>query len=192
MFINNFSITRNCATANNLLFCSYQNELLALNIPLSADDTNIPTNRIQVSNKIDHIKILDETSTGTIISVKYDSFKTSVYQFTRKDSTNKLWDYAELNSDIKGDVTLTTMSNKNSPKQQILGASSDEQKVHFDIFNVHDNSLTRLRSYKVELPEKMGQIQYLAYSTVRNMQIVTIRMQDGSLLVVKLTENSGR
>jgi hypothetical protein len=37
----------------------------------------------------------------------------------------------------------------------------------------------------------MGGIEYLSYSIVKHTQLVTLRMQDASLLVIKLADNGG-
>ncbi len=37
----------------------------------------------------------------------------------------------------------------------------------------------------------MGGIEYLSYSTVKHTSLVTLRMQDASLLVIKLADNGG-
>ena len=62
-----------------------------------------------------------------------------------------------------------------------------EQRVLYFIrnYDYNDQTLSNKRLYSIELPEYMGGIEYLSYSIVRHTQLVTLRMQDGSLLVIK-------
>ena len=83
------------------------------------------------------------------------------------------------------------ISDKNLVEQQILEASGSDQKLNFHLSNINDQTLSNTRSYSLELPENMGEIEYMSYSTVKYTQLVTLRMQDASLLVIKLADNGG-
>jgi hypothetical protein len=149
---------------NNLILCSNNDELSVVTIPTTINDTNVITRHIKISNKIEQIRILYESSTRSILSI---------------------------NIQIKSNGFYSIVTEKNLVGQQILEASAIEQKLNFYVSNINEQTLSNTRSYSVELPENMGGIEYLSYSIVKHTQLVTLRMQDGSLLVIKLAENGG-
>ncbi len=159
-----FYFSSKCTTMNNLILCSNNDELSVVTIPTTINDTNVITRHIKISNKIEQIRILYESSTRSILSI---------------------------NIQIKSNGFYSIVTEKNLVGQQILEASAIEQKLNFYVSNINEQTLSNTRSYSVELPENMGGIEYLSYSIVKHTQLVTLRMQDGSLLVIKLAENGG-
>lgn len=120
-----------------------------------------------------------------------DNDQSQIYQLNQIDSSIE-WNFNELDNQIKSNGFYTIGNEKNSPGHQLLEASTNEQKINFYLSNINEQTLTNKRSYSVELPENMGGIEYLSYSTVKHTSLVTLRMQDASLLVIKLTDNGGR
>ncbi|CAF0717369.1 unnamed protein product [Adineta steineri] len=177
-----------CSTMNNLILCSNNEELSIITIPTTTDDTNVKTRHIKASSKIEQIRILYESTTRSVILIKSDNGETKIYQFNKKESTSE-WDFNELNIQMKSNSFISIATDKNLAGQQILEASANDQKLNFHVSTINEQTLTNTRSYSVELPENMGEIEYLAYSVVKNTQLVTLRMQDGSLLVIKLADN---
>ncbi|CAF1123636.1 unnamed protein product [Adineta ricciae] len=177
-----------CSTMNNIILCANNAELSMITIPTTTDDTNINTRQIQFSNPIEQIRVLYESSTRSIVSIKTDNGETKVYQFNKKDSTNE-WSHHELNVQIKSNAFYSVVSDKTSGGQQILEGSASQQKLNFYLSTISEQTLTNTRSYSIELPEDMGDIEYLSYSNVKHTQFVTLRMQDASLLVIKLADN---
>ncbi|CAF5221769.1 unnamed protein product, partial [Rotaria magnacalcarata] len=173
---------------NNLILCSNNNEVLMVTIPVTMNDTNILTNQIQLSNKIEQIRVLYESNTQSILSIKMENSETKIYQFNKKDSAIE-WEHHELNIQIKSNGFYSIITEKSLVGQQILEASASEQKLNFYVSNINEQTLSNTRSYSIELPENMGGIEYIAYSIVKSTQLVTLRMQDGSLLVIKLTDS---
>jgi hypothetical protein len=96
-----------------------------------------------------------------------------------------------LDVQIKSNGFYSVINEKNLVGQQLLEASANEQKLNFYLSNINDQILSNKHSYSVELPENMGGIEYLSYSTVKHTSLVTLRMQDASLLVIKLADNGG-
>ncbi|CAF2042280.1 unnamed protein product [Rotaria magnacalcarata] len=185
----NYDDSRNkCTTMNNLILCSNNNEVLMVTIPVTMNDTNILTNQIQLSNKIEQIRVLYESNTQSILSIKMENSETKIYQFNKKDSAIE-WEHHELNIQIKSNGFYSIITEKSLVGQQILEASASEQKLNFYVSNINEQTLSNTRSYSIELPENMGGIEYIAYSIVKSTQLVTLRMQDGSLLVIKLTDS---
>ncbi len=185
-----FYFSSKCTTMNNLILCSNNDELSVVTIPTTINDTNVITRHIKISNKIEQIRILYESSTRSILSIKTENSETKIYQFNKKESTTE-WEFNELNIQIKSNGFYSIVTEKNLVGQQILEASAIEQKLNFYVSNINEQTLSNTRSYSVELPENMGGIEYLSYSIVKHTQLVTLRMQDGSLLVIKLAENGG-
>ncbi|CAF3678394.1 unnamed protein product [Rotaria socialis] len=185
----NYDDSRNkCTTMNNLILCSNNNEVLMVTIPVTMNDTNILTNQIQLSNKIERIRVLYESNTQSILSIKMENSETKIYHFNKKDSTIE-WQHHELNIQIKSHGFYSIITEKSLVGQQILEASATEQKLNFYVSNINEQTLSNTRSYSIELPENMGGIEYIAYSIVKSTQLVTLRMQDGSLLVIKLADS---
>ncbi|CAF3461015.1 unnamed protein product [Rotaria socialis] len=185
----NYDDSRNkCTTMNNLILCSNNNEVLMVTIPVTMNDTNILTNQIQLSNKIERIRVLYESNTQSILSIKMENSETKIYHFNKKDSTIE-WQHHELNIQIKSNGFYSIITEKSLVGQQILEASATEQKLNFYVSNINEQTLSNTRSYSIELPENMGGIEYIAYSIVKSTQLVTLRMQDGSLLVIKLADS---
>jgi hypothetical protein len=176
---------------NNHILCINNDELSIITIPITIDDTNIITRQIKFSNKIEQINILYESNTQSILSIKLENFETKIYQFNKKETTTE-WNYNELDIQIKSNAFYSITTEKNLVGQQLLEALTIEQKLKFYVSNINDENISNKRSYSVELPENMGGIEYLSYSIVRHTQLVTLRMQDASLLVIKLTENGGK
>ncbi len=108
-----------------------------------------------------------------------------------KKETTTEWDNYELDIQIKSNAFYSIVQEKNLLEPQLLEASAIEQKLNFYVSNINDQNLSNKRSYSVELPENMGGIEYLSYSIVKHTQLVTLRMQDASLLVIKLADNGG-
>ncbi|UJR35326.1 hypothetical protein I4U23_028087 [Adineta vaga] len=177
-----------CSTMNNHILCSNNDELSIITIPTTTGDKNIINRSIKFSNKIEQIRVLYESNTRSVVSIKTDNDETKVYQFDKKESSIE-WNFNELNLQIKSNAFYSITSDKNSAGQQILEASTTEQKLNFYLSNLSDQTLTNTRSYSLELPENMGEIEYLSYSSVKHTQFVTLRMQDASLLVIKLADN---
>ena len=178
---------------NNLILCSNNDALIYYTVPVvAAADAKIAHRQIQISDKIDQLRVLYESSTRGILSMKTASAETKVYQFDKKEPAATEWTFKELNIQIKSNGVYSVVAEKNSGAQQILEATSKEQKLNFQVSTINEQSLANTRSYSVELPENMGDIEYLAYSIVKQTQLVTLRMQDGSLLVIKLAENGGK
>ena len=177
---------------NNLILCSNNDELAYYTVPVAATDAKIAHRQIKISDKIEQLRVLYESSTRGILSMKTASAETKVYQFDKKEAAATEWTFKELNIQIKSNGVYSVIAEKNSGAQQILEATSKEQKLNFQVSTINEQSLANTRSYSVELPENMGDIEYLAFSTVKQTQLVTLRMQDGSLLVIKLAENGGR
>jgi len=175
---------------NNLILCSNNDELSIVTIPTTTNDTNVITRHIKISNKIEQIRILYESTTRSILSIKTENSETKIYQFNKKESTTE-WEFNELNIQIKSNGFYSIGTDKNLVGQQILEASAIEQKLNFYVSNINEQTLSNTRSYSVELPENMGGIEYLSYSIVKHTQLVTLRMQDASLLVIKLADNGG-
>ena len=188
-----FSLSSKCKTMNNHLLCLNNNELSIITIPITINDINIQTRQIKFSNKIEQINILYESTTRSILSIKTENFETKIYQFNKKETNNE-WDFIELDIQIKSNGFYSIVTEKTLLGQQLLEASTTEQKINFYISNINNNdqSLSNKRSYSIELPEYMGGIEYISYSIVKNTQLVTLRMQDASLLVIKLAENGGK
>ncbi|CAM2700835.1 unnamed protein product [Rotaria socialis] len=185
----NYDDSRNkCTTMNNLILCSNNNEVLMVTVPVTMNDTNILTNQIQLSNKIERIRVLYESNTQSILSIKMENSETKIYHFNKKDSTIE-WQHHELNIQIKSNGFYSIITEKSLVGQQILEASATEQKLNFYVSNINEQTLSNTRSYSIELPENMGGIEYIAYSIVKSTQLVTLRMQDGSLLVIKLADS---
>lgn len=109
----------------------------------------------------------------------------------KKETTTTEWDNYELDIQIKSNAFYSIVQEKNLLEPQLLEASVIEQKLNFYVSNINDQNLSNKRSYSVELPENMGGIEYLSYSIVKHTQLVTLRMQDASLLVIKLADNGG-
>jgi hypothetical protein len=174
---------------NNQILCSNNNELSIITIPITINDTNIVTRQIKFSNKIEQINILYESNTRSILSIKTENFETKIYQFNKKETTTD-WDYNELDIQIKSNGFYSIVTDKNLAGQ-LLEASAVEQKLNFHVSNLNDQNLSNKRSYSVELPENMGGIEYLSYSIVKHTQLVTLRMQDASLIIIKLADNGG-
>ncbi|CAF4533139.1 unnamed protein product, partial [Rotaria sp. Silwood1] len=177
-----------CITTNNLIVCSNNNELSIITIPTTMDDTNIITSNLKVPNKIEQVRVLYESNTNTILSIKMENLETKIYQFNKKESTTE-WEFHELNIQIKSNGFYSVITEKNLAGQQILEALANEQKLNFYVSNINEQTLSNTRSYSILLPENMGGIEYIAYSIVKHTQLVTVRMQDGSLLVIKLADN---
>jgi len=175
---------------NNQILCSNHNELSIIIIPITINDTNIVTRQIKFSNKIEQINILYESNTRSILSIKRENFETNIYQFNKKETTTTDWDYNELDIQIKSNGFYSIVTDKNLAGQ-LLEASAIEQKLNFYVSNLNDQNLSNKRSYSVELPENMGGIEYLSYSIVKHTQLVTLRMQDASLIIIKLADNGG-
>ncbi len=186
-----FFFSSKCKTMNNHILCINNDELSIITIPITIDDTNIITRQIKFSNKIEQINILYESNTQSILSIKLENFETKIYQFNKKETTTE-WNYNELDIQIKSNAFYSITTEKNLVGQQLLEALTIEQKLKFYVSNINDENISNKRSYSVELPENMGGIEYLSYSIVRHTQLVTLRMQDASLLVIKLTENGGK
>lgn len=119
-----------------------------------------------------------------------DNDQSKIYQLNQIESSIE-WNFSELDIQIKSNGFYSIGNEKNSPGQQLLEASTNEQKINFYVSNINEQTLSNKRSYSVELPENMGGIEYLSYSTVKHTSLVTLRMQDASLLVIKLTDNAG-
>lgn len=119
-----------------------------------------------------------------------DNDQSKIYQLNQIESSIE-WNFNELDIQIKSNGFYSIGNEKNSPGQQLLEASTNEQKINFYVSNINEQTLSNKRSYSVELPENMGGIEYLSYSTVKHTSLVTLRMQDASLLVIKLTDNAG-
>jgi hypothetical protein len=145
---------------------------------------------MEFSNKIEQINILYESNTRSILSIKTENFETKIYQLNKKETTTE-WDNYELDIQIKSNAFYSIVQEKNLLEPQLLEASAIEQKLNFYVSNINDQNLSNKRSYSVELPENMGGIEYLSYSIVKHTQLVTLRMQDASLLVIKLADNGG-
>lgn len=181
-----------CSTTSNLITCFNQGELTVFTVPITSDDTNVLTRSIRIGSQIEQIRVLYESTTRVILSVNTDNAESKVYQLSRKESTAKEWDVNELDVQSKAHAFYSVSSEKNLAGQQILQALSNKQQLNFQLSTIDEQNLSKTRSYTVELPENMGGIEYLAYSTVKHTQLATLRMQDGSLLVIKFTENGGR
>jgi hypothetical protein len=175
---------------NNLILCSNNDELSIITIPTSPNDTNVNTRQIRTANKIEQIRVLYESNTRSMLSIKTENSETKIYQFNKKETTTE-WDFNELNLQIKSNGFYSIITEKNLVGQQILEASGDDQKLNFYVSNINDQTLSNTRSYSIELPENMGEIEYISYSIVKYTQLVTLRMQDASLLVIKLADNGG-
>ena len=175
---------------NNLILCSNDDELSIINIPTNINDTNIRTNHIKVSHKIERVHILYESDRCSILSIRMENFETKIYQFSKNESINE-WNFSELNIQIKSNGYHSIVKNKNYVDQYILEASAMNEKLNFYISVINEQTLSNTRSYSIELPENMGGIDYVSYSIVKNKQLVTLRMQDSSLLVIRLTNNGG-
>lgn len=171
---------------NNQLICSNNNEISIITIPTAINDDNIRTNEIKLSNTIREIQILSESNTRSVVAVKLIDGQTKIYQFNKKEATSE-WDSNELETQTQSNSLFSIVSEKN-----LLEATAIEEKLNFYVSTINDQNLVNKRSYSVELPENMGGIEYLSYSIVKNTQFVTLRMEDASLLVIKLTENGGR
>jgi hypothetical protein len=184
-------VYRKCITMNNLILCSNNDEIDVFTIPTVVNDSNVVKRHIKISNKIEQIRVLYESNTRSILSVKSENSETKIYQFNAKETTSE-WDFNELNIQIKSNGFYSVVTDKNLAGQQILEASASEEKLNFYVSNINEQTLSNTRSYSVELPETMGGIQYLSYSTVKHTQLVTLRMEDASLLVIKLAENGGK
>ena len=175
-----------CKTLNNQIICANNDELSLITIPTTINDASVRTNQIKLSNTISDIKILSESNTRSVVSVKTNDGQTKLYQFNKKEGTIE-WDYKELETQTQSNSLFSIVSNEN-----LLEATAVEEKLNFYVSSIGDQGLTKKRSYSVELPENMGGIEYLSYSIVRNTQLATLRMADASLLAIKLTENGGR
>lgn len=175
---------------NNLILCSNNNEVSIITIPTTINDANIITNQIKVPNKIVQTRVLYESNTRSILSIRMENFETKIYQFTAKDSTMD-WQIHELNIQLKSNGFYSVTTEKSLVGPQILEASVNDQKLSFYTSNINDQGLSNTRSYSVELPENMGGIEYIAYSIVKTSQLATLRMEDGSIIVIKLTDNGG-
>lgn len=162
-----------------------------ITIPTTINDSNVRTRTIKFSNPIEQTSILYESITRSIISIKMDNQESKIYQLNQIDSSIE-WNFNELDQQIKSNGFYSIGNEKTSPGHQLLEASSNEQKINFHLSTITDQTLSNKRSYSVQLPENMGDIEYLAYSTVKHTSLVTLRMQDASLLVIKLTDNGGR
>jgi hypothetical protein len=173
---------------NNHILCSNNEEVSVISIPTTINDTNIITRQIKLSNKIEQINVLYESNTRSILSIKTENFETKIYQFNKKETTTE-WDFNELDTQLKSNGFYSIITEKNL---HLLEASAIEQKLNFYVSTINEQTLTNKRTYSVELPENMGGIEYLSYSIVKHTQLVTLRMQDASLLVIKLAENGGR
>lgn len=114
-----------------------------------------------------------------------------IYQLNKKELSTD-WEFHELNNQIKSNGFYSVTTEKNLVGQQILEASANEQKLNFYVSNINEQTLSNTRPYSIELPENMGNIEYIAYSIVKHTQLVTLRMQDASLLVIKLADNGGK
>lgn len=168
---------------NNHILCSNNVELSIVTIPTTNTDANVKTRQIKFTNKIEQINILYESNARSILSIQLDDLQTKLYQFNKKESTLE-WDFNELDIQIKSNGFYSIATDKN-----LLEATAVEQKLNFYVSTLNEQNLVNKRSYSVELPENMGGIEYLSYSIVKNIQFVTLRMQDASLLVIKLVEN---
>jgi hypothetical protein len=175
---------------NNLILCSNNDEISIITLPTSTNDTNVITRQIKTSNKIEQIRVLYESNTRSMLLIKTENSETQIYQFNKKETTTE-WDFTELNLKMKSNAFHSIISDKNLVEQQILEASGSDQKLNFQLSNINDQTLSNTRSYSLELPENMGEIEYMSYSTVKYTQLVTLRMQDASLLVIKLADNGG-
>ena len=189
--IHSFHLNSKCKTTNNHILCSNNHELSVVTIPTSIDDRNVKTRPIQFSDRIEQINVLFESSTRAVVSIKTENSETKIYQFDKKETATE-WDIRELDVQIKSNGFYGVGTEKNLVGQQLLEASANEQKLNFYLSNINDQTLSNKRSYSVELPENMGGIEYLSYSTVKHTSLVTLRMQDASLLVIKLADNGGR
>ena len=96
-----------------------------------------------------------------------------------------------MDTQLKSNGFYSVVTEKSLAGQQLLEATANEQKLNFYLSNINDQALSNKRSFSVELPENMGGIEYLAYSTAKHTSLATLRMQDASLLVIKLTDNGG-
>lgn len=186
-----FFFNSKCITMNNHILCSNNDELSIITIPIINNDTNVLTRQIKILNKIEKIHVLYESNTRSILSIKTENFQTIIYQFNKKETTTE-WDFNELNIQIKSNGFYSIFTDKNLNGQQLLEATIIEQKINFYVSNINDQTLSNTRSYSIELPENMGGIEYLSYSIVKHTQLVTLRMQDASLLVIKLADNGGK
>jgi hypothetical protein len=175
---------------NNHILCSTNDELSIITIPTTMNDTNVITRQIKFSNKIEQIHVLYESNIHSILSIKLENSETKIYQFNKKETTTE-WNFNELDIQIKSNGFYSITTEKNLIGQQLLEASANEQKLHFYVSNINEQNLSNKHSYSVELPENMGGIEYLSYSIVKHTQLVTLRMQDASLLVIKLLDNGG-
>lgn len=181
-----------CSTLNNLIVCSKNDDLIVFTIPTSATDGNVASQTMKMSNKIDEVRILIENVARSVITVKMSDGQTKLFHLTKTDSTGSEWNFNELNVLGKSKTSFSVTTEKNSGNLLIIEGFSTEQKLHFQVSTLNDQTLRKTRSWIVELPENMGQIEYLSYSIVRQNQLATVRMQDGSLLVIKLAENGGK
>lgn len=180
-----------CVTVNNLILCSAQDELNIVTAPISTGDATIASQNMKMAQKIEQIRVLFESPARSIVAVRMDNAETKIYELTKAEATGAEWNFKELNIPAKTHMSYSVTTEKNTGRQMILEAQSTEQKLNFHVSTVNDQSLSNTRSYTVELPENMGGIEYLFYSTVKQTQLVTLRMQDGSLLVIKLVDNGG-
>ena len=145
-----------------------------------------------MSNKIDEFRILIENVARSVIAVKMSDGQTKLFHLTKTDSIGFEWNFNEVNILGKPKTSFSVTTDRNSGNLLIIEGFSTEQKLHFQVSTLNDQTLTKTRSWLVELPENMGQIEYLSYSIVKQNQLATVRMQDGSLLVIKLAENGGK
>ena len=181
-----------CVTLNNLIVCSKNDELTVLTIPTSTTDGNVLSRNLKLSNRIEKIRVLIETTARSVIAVKTIDGQTKLFQLSKAELSSTEWNFAEINAPSRARTSYSGATEKNSGHFLIVEGFSTEQKLNFRVSTLNEQSLSNPRSYVVELPENMGDIEYLSYSIVKQSQLVTLRMQDGSLLVIKLADNGGK
>ena len=88
---------------NNLILCSNNDEVSVITLPISTNDTNVITRQIKTSNKIEQIRVLYESNTRSMLSIKTENSETQIYQFNKKETTTE-WDFTELNLKMKSNA----------------------------------------------------------------------------------------
>ncbi|CAF0738689.1 unnamed protein product [Didymodactylos carnosus] len=186
---------KSCTTANDIFLCSIKNHLSIYNSPASnsiqSTTDDIVPEQLTFSDSIENYKVIYETNTNILVLVTLINNDKVLYKFFRQQqatsSDNSNWEYIQLEIFTKYPNSVYSVAMEKG-NLILIQAYATEQKLNFQKYTVNERSIVLSRTYAVELPELMGDIEYLQYHS-NNSPLATLRMNDGSLVVIKFGEH---